>query len=119
MTATTLHIKLGDRDFEIAPLNLRQHREIELANLKPIPPANKEDGREAREDSYERLLSVVCSALSAKYPEVTRQQIEDIPGLDLVQLGRAYAAIQDFGGYVKAEAASSGEAQPHAEAAPA
>jgi hypothetical protein len=114
----TLRLKLADFEYEIPPLNLRQHRAIDLTNLRPIPPPNKEDHRQAREDAYERMADVVCAALSVKYPEMTRDKLDELP-IDGLELTRAYELVEQFAGYTRVKDSPAGEPPASPDAPPA
>ncbi|MFZ1905226.1 MAG: hypothetical protein WAU56_07525 [Steroidobacteraceae bacterium] len=116
MTDKTLRFKLGDREFDIPRLNLRQHREIDLTNADPVPDIK--DGRASVADSYERFTRVILSALSVKYPEITREELDNIEideGPGQTTLAEVYTAIMKFAGR-KMEKRQVGEAPAQPEA---
>lgn len=118
MTDKTLRFKIGDREFVIPRLNLRQHREIDLANADPVPDVK--DGRASITDSYERFSRVILSAVSVRYPEMTREELDNIEideGPGQTTLAEVYTAIMKFAGRkMKERQVGEAPAQPEAPA---
>ena len=83
-------IKLGRRDFIIPPLNLKAVRKVE----KLLPVLEGQAGEVSFLDAATEVLTL---AVQRNYPEITREEIEDM--VDLGNLPRLIAAVMAASGF--------------------
>jgi hypothetical protein len=107
-----LTIRLGDDDYVIRRLTLRQIQDLGLAQAHRNDVAAVALTSEEKEQAgYDAMVNSIASALSRTAKPLTRDEVLDIEGLDLAQLAAASMAIYIFSGLVPSDvAAKSGEA---------
>lgn len=71
-----LRIQLAGREYSIPPLLIGQARAIDILLAKPLST----DPVALTEDSWDRMLGVVCIALKETYPDVTPEKLLEGPG---------------------------------------
>lgn len=86
-----VRINLGGRDFVAPPLNFKALRQLTpklaiLASMGDVPT----------NDQTDVVLDVVLAALTRNYPDLTREELEDL--LDLANLAKALEAIMGASG---------------------
>jgi hypothetical protein len=86
-------IRMGGRDWTVPALTFKQLRQLQpqLERLSTAGPA-------ASPDQIDAVSEIVRQALSRNYPEVTREEIEDM--LDLGNAARVVTAILSGSGLV-------------------
>lgn len=101
-----VRIELGGRAFVMPPLTLK-HLRIHggvirsLGDLKGIPSDQDVDG----------IVTLIHAALSRNYPELTREEIEDL--VDVTNLAPTFQAMVGQSGLTRvAKDAASGEVTP-------
>lgn len=83
-------IRLGRRDFVVPPLNLRAVRKVE--KLLPVL-----EGRPGEVSFLDAAVEVLHLAILRNYPEVTRDEVEDM--VDLGNLPRLIEAVMNVSGF--------------------
>ncbi len=107
-------IDLGGHEYELPSLNLDQLEEFELDIAKVSESAVA--GAEAfGKERLAAMARVIHAALTRNYPELVLSEVRK--GLDLANVGRAWAAVMGVSGLLEKESPTpAGEAK--AEAAP-
>lgn len=98
-------INLGGREFVMPPLtlkHLRLHGPIitGLQAMTDVPDAEQCDG----------ILTLLTAALSRNYPDLTREDLEDL--VDVVNLKPAFLAMVGQSGMTQVKAGEVGEVTP-------
>jgi hypothetical protein len=87
MTTTIdgVSVRMGGRDFVVAPLTFRQLRQLrsELEQLNAM-----KIGTSLSDDDAKALCKIVHASLSRNHPEVKQEEVED-----LLDIGNALAVI--------------------------
>ena len=98
-----IKVKLGGREYVIPPLNLKGIRAMQ-ARIEII---NKSKPDEIFSAKYTGAVAdVIHTALVRNYPDVTREEMEDI--LDLANVRDAYHATMNVSGLVKKPGEATG-----------
>ena len=100
-----LVVHMDGRDWTIPPLTLAQLRKHadDLLKVKDITPFSPLE-------EVEPAISVIHAAMSRNYPDLTKEQLEDI--LDVGNVGQVMMAVCGMSGLVRSkEAPAEGEAQ--------
>jgi hypothetical protein len=96
MSDTT--IKLGEKEFKISPLTIRQSRDMRIgsAELKRLP------GGEGWASSYDVNIELIAIAIREDHPEVTKQQLWELRFTEK-ELGAAGDAILIHAGFASSD----------------
>ena len=95
-------LKVGDREFVVPPLNWRRIRKI-LPILERMKDIAGGGGLRITESMLDDSITVIQEAVSRNYPEITRDELED-----LVDLGNAptlIMAVMGLSGLLQGEPA--------------
>lgn len=86
-------LRMGGEDWVVPPLNLRQVRKLQplLETMGGVSPA-------AGPEQLGAIVTVVHSALSRNYPDVTEEQVEEM--LDLANANETILAVMGISGLV-------------------
>jgi hypothetical protein len=95
-------LKLGDREFVVPPLNWKRIRKLlpVLERIRSVGPVMVREFTEAMLDDY---IEVIYEAVSRNYPEVTRDELEDL--VDLVTAPQVFMAVMGQSGLAQGEPA--------------
>ncbi len=90
-------VKLGGKEFEVLPLSFKAVRQLkpqltQLANMDSVPT----------DEQITAITDIVHRALSRNYPDITRDEIEDL--IDLGNVRHVIPAIMGVSGLIKGEA---------------
>lgn len=89
-------ITIGDTDYIVPPLNLGRLRKLR-AELDAVQEFR--DSKTLTDEQIDVYINVIHSALTRNYPDITREDIEDM--IDLVNLGPVFKAIMGISGLVQ------------------
>jgi hypothetical protein len=98
-----IKVNVGGRELIIPPLNLRALRKLK-EKIKLLEKMNTVPG----EEEIDALLDIVTSAVQRNYPEITRDNLEDL--VDLANLQEVVPAVLAASGLVRRKEAAPGEA---------
>jgi hypothetical protein len=108
-------ITLEDKTYTIRQLTIGQDMDLQIGLMLPQNPDPQENVR----CGFERNIAIIVAALSADYPEITRNAILQMRVTPEERVA-AVDRILDFAGFVKITKAKPGEAAAgEAPAAPA
>lgn len=87
-------VRMGGADYVVPALTLRQLKKLKdkLGALRQISPLAASEGQ------LEPLVDVIHAALSRNYPDLTREEMEDL--IDLGNIGQLVAAVVNVSGLV-------------------
>ena len=94
-------IRLGDADFAIRPLTLRQ--------LRNVLPAFARAGATSAEDGVDAAIEILAAALSRDHPEITRDALLETEA-SVQELAAAVTAVARLSGLVAPGEAQAGSA---------
>ena len=95
-------ITLGDKDYVVPPLN--------LGTLEIMQERLEQFRGGADKESIATVLDASFAALKRNYPDITREQVAEIVGLEnMIELMQA---IMDISGMRRKELETQGEPQP-------
>lgn len=99
---------LSGREFIVPPLNLGRIKKLqdELAMLAMVP----QDAARFEPQQLEACITVVHTALTRNYPDLTREEVEDV--VDMGNMQTLMLAIMGQSGFTKGEARPVTEAHP-------
>jgi hypothetical protein len=95
-------LKLGDREFVIPPLNWRRIRKI-MPILERMKDITAGGGLTITEPMLDDSLTVIHEAISRNYPEITRDELEDL--VDLANAPKLIMAVMGLSGLLQGEPA--------------
>jgi hypothetical protein len=93
-------LKVGDREFVVPPLNWRRIRKI-LPVLERMKDLTAGGGLVITESMLDDSITVIHEALSRNYPELTRDELEDL--VDLVNAPQLIMAVMGLSGLLQGE----------------
>lgn len=90
---------LSGKEFIIPPLNLSRIKKLqdELAILAAVP----EDAARFEPQQLEATISIIHMALTRNYPDLTREEVEDV--IDMGNMARAMLAVMGQSGFKQGE----------------
>lgn len=93
-------ITLGRREFVVPPLNLGRIKKLQddLAILALVP----QDATRFEPQQLEACITVIHTALTRNYPDLTREEVEDV--VDMGNMQPLMLAIMGQSGFAKGEA---------------
>jgi len=93
-------ITLGRRAFVVPPLNLGRIKKLQddLAILAMVP----QDATRFEPHQLEAAITIIHSALTRNYPDLTREEVEDV--VDMGNMENLMRAIMGQSGFAKGEA---------------
>jgi hypothetical protein len=95
-------LKLGDREFVVPPLNWRRIRKI-MPILERMKDITAGGGLTITESMLDDSLTVIFEAVSRNYPEITRDDLEEL--VDLVNAPKVIMAVMGLSGLLQGEPA--------------
>jgi hypothetical protein len=93
-------LKVGDREFMVPPLNWRRIRKI-LPVLERMKDFTAGGGLVITESMLDDSITVIHEAVSRNYPELTRDELEDL--VDLVNAPQLIMAVMGLSGLLQGE----------------
>ena len=93
-------LKVGDREFTVPPLNWRRIRKI-LPILERMKEITAGGGIVITESMLDDSITVIHEAVSRNYPELTRDELEDL--VDLVNAPQLIMAVMGLSGLIQGE----------------
>jgi len=95
-------IKLGNREFVIPPLNWRRIRKL-MPILERMKGITAGGGLTITEPMLDDCLTVIYEAVSRNYPDITRDELEDL--VDLGNAPKVIMAVMGLSGLLQGEPA--------------
>ena len=99
-------LKVGDREFVVPPLNWRRIRKL-LPILERMKDIAAGGGLVITESMLDDSVTVIYEAVSRNYPEITRDELEDL--VDLVNAPKVIMAVMGLSGLLQGEPAPAEE----------
>jgi hypothetical protein len=101
-----IKITLADQGYDIEQLNLMQLRDLNVGVVKATP----EDPVEKVKASFDDALDTIATALSVKYPEMTKEKMLLMP-ITEEEMVAAVRVVLRFAGLIRdvAEGSQTGE----------
>jgi len=90
-------IAIGGRDFIVPPLTFKQLRRLK-ERIESLKEATLKPG-DLSGEQLDAMAEIIHAALSRNYPELTREDLEDL--LDLGNLGPMIKAVMGQSGFVQ------------------